>query len=113
LINFFYKYWSDLFKLGYIYKSETPIVISTNKKTKNKLKFYKQRDFNEWIENCKDIDKWEIKYKKGLASLTEDEYREIIENPILTQISIDDKSKHSLNVWFGKDTKYRKNELLK
>ena len=40
LINFFYKYWSDLFKLGYIYKSETPIVISTNKKTKNKLKFY-------------------------------------------------------------------------
>lgn len=113
LINFFYKYWSDLFKLGYIYKSETPIVISTNKKTKNKLKFYKQRDFNEWIENCKDIEKWDIKYKKGLASLTEDEYKEIIENPILTQISIDDKSKHSLNVWFGKDTKYRKNELLK
>lgn len=113
LINLFYKYWSELFKMGIVYKSETPIVISTNKKNKKKLKFYKQVDFNNWIDTCNDIENWEIKYKKGLASLTEDEYKEIIENPILTKITIDDKSKHSLNVWFGKDTKYRKIELLK
>ena len=55
---------------------------------------------------------WEIKYKKGLAALVDDEYNEIINNPKLLSITKDDLSRESLNIWFGKDSDLRKKELI-
>jgi hypothetical protein len=47
-----------------------------------------------------------------LGALVDDEYKEIINNPILTRITNDELSKKYLNVWFGKDSDLRKTELL-
>ena len=55
----------------------------------------------------------DIKYKKGLAALVDDEYKDIINNPRLLLIKKDDISELSLNIWFGKNPELRKNELLK
>ena len=113
LINFFYKYWPDMFERKMIYKVETPIVVAIPKaKTKKKVLFYTQNEYNIWAEQ-NDLKQFEIKYKKGLAALVDDEYDDIINRPRLTLITKDDASKGSLETWFGKSADLRKNELLK
>ena len=113
LINFFYKYWPDMFERKMIYKVETPIVVAIPKaKTKKKVLFYTQNEYNVWAEK-NDLKQFEIKYKKGLAALVDDEYDDIINRPRLTLITKDEASKGSLETWFGKSADLRKNELLK
>lgn len=113
LINFFYKYWPDMFERKMIYKVETPIVVAIPKaKTKKKVLFYTQNEYNVWAEQ-NDLKQFEIKYKKGLAALVDDEYDDIINRPRLTLITKDEASKGSLETWFGKSADLRKNELLK
>lgn len=113
LINFFYKYWPDMFERKMIYKVETPIVVAIPKqKGKKKVLFYSQSEWSEW-ESQNDLKQWEIKYKKGLAALVDDEYQDIINNPRMTLITKDDLSRESLDVWFGKNSDSRKVELLK
>jgi DNA gyrase/topoisomerase IV subunit B len=112
LINFIYKFWPELFDLKMIYKLETPIVIVKNIKTKKKIPFYSQLDYNKWLNKINTKD-WEIKYKKGLSALVDDEYQDMIQNPKLTLLTKDDLSSESLQTWFGKDSEPRKIELLK
>ncbi len=112
LINFFYKFWPEIIENGLLYKAETPIVVVKNLKSKKKTSFYTQESYNLWLSGI-NTKEWEIEYKKGLAALLDDEYAEIINNPILTKITVDDLSKETLNVWFGKDSEPRKKEMLK
>lgn len=113
LLNFFYKYWPDMFDRRMIYKVETPIVVAIPKsKTKKKILFYSQTEYNQWSEKA-DLKQWGIKYKKGLAALVDDEYQDIINSPKMTLITKDDMSSDSLDIWFGKSSDLRKNELLK
>ena len=113
LINFFYKYWPDMFDRRMIYKVETPIVVACPKsKNKKKILFYSQTEYNVWYEK-NDVKQYEIKYKKGLGALVDDEYDDIINNPRMTLISKDTMSENSLDIWFGKNSDLRKTELLK
>jgi|TARA_R110002167_G_scaffold73071_1_gene204999 DNA gyrase/topoisomerase IV subunit B len=113
LINFINKYWPELIEKRMLYKVETPILVAYSKKNKkNKVIFYTQREFSEW-ESSNNVSLYDIKYKKGLAALIDDEYDDIINKPKLTLIKKDDTSNDSLNIWFGKDSSLRKNELIK
>ena len=112
LINFLYKFWPELFDHKMVYKAETPIVVCFNQKTKKKLYFYSQQEYSNW-ESKANPKEWSIKYKKGLAALVDDEYRDIICNPKLTRIKGDEYSENSLFTWFGKESDLRKTELLK
>ena len=79
---------------------------------KNKIFFYTQKEYDNWaIKN--NVNKYELNYKKGLAALVDDEYKDIINNPKLTLICKDDLSSNTLDIWFGKNSELRKNELLK
>jgi DNA topoisomerase-2 len=112
LLNFFNKYWPGLFERKMVYKVETPIVVSISKKDKKKkLLFYTQTEYNNWSQK-ENLNNWEIKYKKGLAALVDDEYDEIINNPKLTLITKDDLSDEYLDIWFGKNSELRKNQIL-
>jgi DNA gyrase/topoisomerase IV subunit B len=112
LINFLYKYWPEIFENPMVYKAETPIVVCKNNKSKKKISFYTQEDYITWLDRA-NVKDWEIEYKKGLAALVDEEYSEIINNPILTQITTDYLSKEYLNIWFGKESELRKIEMLK
>jgi len=113
LLNFFYKYWPDMFDRRMVYKVETPIVVAIPKvKSKKKVLFYTQTEYNVWSEK-NDLKQFEIKYKKGLAALVDDEYQDIINSPRMTLITRDDLSEGSLDIWFGKNSDLRKTELLK
>lgn len=109
LINFFNKFWPELFIEGRIYKVMTPIMIA--KKSNKILNFYTLEEFNNWQKNNSIIG-WNIEYKKGLAALEDSEYEQIIKNPNLIKIIKDLESNNSLNIWFGKDSNLRKEKIL-
>ncbi len=112
LLNFFNKYWPSVFERRMLYKVETPIVVAISKKNKkNKILFYSQTEYNNWLLK-ENLNNWEIKYKKGLAALVDDEYDEIINKPKLTLITKDDLSDEYLDIWFGKNSELRKNQIL-
>ena len=111
LINFLFKFWPELFEQNMVFKAETPIVVSKNIKTKKKISFYTQDEYESWIGTIKPKE-WEIEYKKGLAALVDDEYAEIINNPRLTRIKSDEVSSKYLNIWFGKESELRKIEMI-
>jgi DNA topoisomerase-2 len=112
LINFMFKFWPELFEFRMVHKLETPIVIARNNRSKKKTPFFSQPDYAKWLPTVSPKD-WEIKYKKGLSALVDDEYQDIIQNPRLTLISTDERSAESLSAWFGKDSEPRKVELLR
>lgn len=110
IINFFHKYWSDLFKQKRIYRVLTPICVV--KQGKSKQYFYTSNEFNEWAKK-KDLKKYDIEYKKGLASLEDEEYKLMLQDPKTFIIKKDDNADKALKVWFEKDSEPRKKELLK
>jgi DNA gyrase/topoisomerase IV subunit B len=112
VINFIYNYWPEIFQYEMVYRVETPIVVSKPVKGKKKISFYSQIDYNNWLKDVNPKE-WNIKYKKGLAALQDDEYEEIIKEPKLILIKTDNSTKDSLNTWFGDESNLRKNELLK
>ena len=112
LLNFFYRYWEEMFDEKMIYKVETPIIVAIPKNKRNKkVSLYNQDEYKQWCDK-NDLRKYDIKYKKGLAALVGDEYDEIINNPRLTLITKDDMAGESLETWFGKNSDLRKNELI-
>ena len=110
LINFFNKYWPELFSRGCIFKVMTPLVVA--KKGKEVIPFYSNEEYSIW-EKKTGAKGWDTEYKKGLAALEDFEYREIIHNPVLIKIQNDKLYKDSLNDWFGTDSAMRKEKLLK
>ena len=110
LMNFFDKYWPELFDQGKIYRVLTPLVVA--KKGKEVKSFYSKDEYNEWQSNT-NSKSWNVEYKKGLAALEDEEYQEIITNPNVIQIKNDVLYKESLKSWFGGDSAPRKERLLK
>ena len=110
LINFFGRYWPEMFAQGKICRVMTPLVVV--KKKDQKQWFYTAADFDVWQSQQKDLDKWDIAYKKGLAALEDDEYREIIQNPNLFELKLDQNYKQILNAWFGADPSIRKVKIM-
>jgi DNA topoisomerase-2 len=109
LINFFARFWPELFDQGRVYKVMTPLVVA--KKGAKAINFYTNDEFEKWSKKNQ-VSSWEIEYKKGLAALEDGEYEEIIKNPYIIQIKNDKQYKESLEAWFGGDSKPRKERIL-
>jgi DNA topoisomerase-2 len=110
LINFFNKYWPELFEQNRVFKVMTPLVVA--KKGKEVKPFYSNEEYSEW-EKKTGARGWDVEYKKGLAALEDVEYRDIIHNPVLVKLQNDKQYKDSLSNWFGSDSEPRKEKLLK
>jgi DNA topoisomerase-2 len=110
LLNFFGRYWPELFEQGRICRVETPLVVV--KRKDEKISFYNSTDFDIWQSKQKDLIKWDIAYKKGLAALEDEEAKEIIQNPKLFGISGGHELKPTLDIWFAGDPAIRKLKIL-
>jgi DNA gyrase/topoisomerase IV subunit B len=110
LLNFFYTYWPELFEQKRICKVMTPLLVA--KKGKEKKFFYTNEDYEAWSKKEK-VSTWDIEYKKGLASLLDDEYETILSNPYMVIINPDKEAKENLKIWFDKkDTSGKKEKIL-
>jgi DNA topoisomerase-2 len=110
LINFFGRYWPELLEQGRICRVMTPLVV-TKRKTESNW-FYTVAEFEAWSRGRDDLKTWSIEYKKGLASLQDDEYEQIIKNPNLFSIEGGVDLKPTLDAWFGTDPAIRKVKIM-
>ena len=110
LMNFFGRYWPELFDQGRICRVMTPLVVA--QKGTEKYSFYAEAEFVEWTKKNRDLKKWDIGYKKGLASLEDDDYKDIIQNPKLFSIVGGKELKLTLDTWFASDSAPRKRKIL-
>jgi DNA topoisomerase-2 len=110
MMNFFGKYWPELFEQGRICRVMTPLVVAM--KGKERLWFYTAKEFDEWHEKTKGTSSWDVEYKKGLAALEDEEYKEIIRNPKIVVIEKGDHFTETLSTWFSGDSIPRKHKIL-
>ena len=110
LINFFGKYWPELFDEGRVLKIETPLMVA--KKGKETLSFYSDDDYKVWEGKQKSLASWNIEYKKGLAALEDEEYQEIIRSPRSFILTKDNGFNSTLEIWFSGDSIPRKKKIL-
>jgi DNA topoisomerase-2 len=111
LLNFFYKFWPELFDMNFVFKAETPLMVVKSSKLTEDLWFYSMQEFDKW-SGGKSLKDYTITYKKGLGALEDDEYKKIIKTPNLVKISSDELSTKKLDIWFGKNSALRKEELF-
>jgi len=103
ILNFLYKWFPHVIKAGKVFKLETPIVTA---KYGNVLeRFYSLNDFNQKNEKKKYTN---VRYLKGLGSLSLDDWEYTFKNLRLTRFVIDDKSKKSFEMAFDEDSEKRK-----
>jgi DNA topoisomerase II len=110
LINFFATYWPEMLELGMICKVDTPLLVA--RKGKQILSFYTDEEYNTWKDKTRDLKSWDIEYKKGLAALENDEYKEIIKNPNVYVFTPDDLYENTLSAWFGDESAPRKDKIM-
>jgi DNA topoisomerase-2 len=104
LLNFFHKFWPEMFEMGLIIKYLSPIVIAT--RGKEIKRFYKVEDMKGF-----DTTGWTLAYNKGLGSLSEAEYSRMINEPVAYTFTVDDLGIEMLDVVFGPDVSKRKKWL--
>lgn len=105
IVAFFYKFWPKLFDEGRVSLLKTPIMIAS--KGKDTQWFYTYDSAEEFKNNQKG---YEIRYIKGLGLLTKEEYRQILNEPVLQKITVDDASYFQL--MFSKDVDGRKQFMM-
>jgi len=106
LLNNFFSLWPELFEQDRIRIVRSPIVVATKSGNPDAY-FYHLEDFKAAnLDNS-----WHKKYKKGLGSLTIDEYEEMIRNPVSDTVSLGADGQESLEMAFGENIAARKHWL--
>ena len=110
LVNFFGRYWPEMFEKEMIYRVLTPLVVV--EKGAEKHCFYTNAEFEKWMHGRTDLAKWDIAYKKGLAALQDAEYQDIIQHPKMFALTPGHNLREVLDCWFAGDAKPRKDKIL-
>lgn len=111
LLNFFGRYWPELLEQQRIYRVMTPLVVA--QRSGEKVCFYTNTDFNQWVSGRSDLSKWNIAYKKGLAALSNVDYADIISNPRMFALIPGQDPIATLDCWFAKDSAPRKAKIMR
>lgn len=78
LLNMIREYWPELFKLGLIYRFQTPLVkVFLKKET---LNFYSEAEFFSWREKNDGKISYKSKFYKGLGTSTKKEFKEYFDD---------------------------------
>lgn len=105
LLLFFAKFWPELFDMGIIQHVVSPLIVAT--KGEEKLFFYTQEEFKQHEQTLVDAG-YELDYKKGLAALTDEEFEDMMRNPIYEKFNMSDLAWQAFDAWFGSNSDLRK-----
>jgi len=105
LIAFFYKFWPRLLTEKKVKITRTPIMISS--KGSDVKWFYTYEEANEFKSTQTG---WKHRYIKGLGSLQENEYDQIINKPVYDVVTVDNAN--IFQMMFGKNSELRKEYMM-
>jgi DNA gyrase/topoisomerase IV subunit B len=120
IMNFFALFWPGLIERGYLKRFNTPIIRAYPKDAKSFVKeFYAIHNYEHWIKSEFNGDneiaavKYDIKYYKGLGGNSADEIKPMFNKfeSKLNTYTHDEFAQNNLEIYFGKDTAPRKEEL--
>lgn len=107
LLMVFFNLFPELYEAGMVYKSITPIVIA--RKGSDVKRYYTMDTFKADLPKLKG---YKFVYNKGLGSLTQESYKDMMQTPILHRITKDDMADMNIKLWFGKqEAKARKDTM--
>jgi len=107
LINFFYRFWPELFEQKRIIRYLSPLfTVNNGKKT---LRFYSHKEFEEW--SSKNPNSSKAKYHKGLGSLETEEYEIVLNDPFYITLTHDKEAKETIKMAYSDDSGPRKEWL--
>lgn len=110
-----HRFWPSLIQKGVVKRFETPIKRAYPKGKGNVLSFYTDDEYRKWEEKkSTDVDKYEIKYYKGLATHNDDEAIHMFkhyENHLYV-FTLDDAANATFDIYYGNDPGLRKKELI-
>lgn len=107
LLNFF-NLFPELFDAGIICRAITPIIIA--KKGGDTKKYFTLKEYKDDEKNLKG---WKVTYIKGLGSLQDVDFKEMLQNPTFHYYTKDDMADMSLRAWFSKDSASERKKMLK
>ena len=114
LLLVFFNHFPELFEQGLICRSISPIIVASKGKPKTKnydtKSFY---SFEEYHKEEKKLKGYEIKHVKGLGTMNNVEYRQMMQNPIFHYFTKDEMADLMLKKWFGKGIAQERREMLK
>lgn len=103
----FFSNWPELFERGQLCRVMSPLYIC--RKGKEQKVFYTNEEYNE----AKLGSSWEVDYIKGLGSLEEVDYDEVINKPRLVRLApLNEKDMKYMEIAFGESAELRKEWLL-
>lgn len=104
----FFSFWPELFERGHIFRAKSPLYVCRKKNQPTKI-FYTTSEYND----AKLDSSWEVNYIKGLGSLDQDDYSDVINKPNLVKIEkITDLDSNKIEMAFGSDSNSRKEWML-
>lgn len=103
----FFSQWPELFEQGRIRFVKTPVIIAT--KSGKQQWFYDLKEFDKARDSLKGFD---IRYIKGLGSLTRDEYEKVINEPNYDVVRLSENWKEKFEMLFGDDSAPRKEWMM-
>ena len=106
LLNFFYKFWPEIFDHIKIIRVLSPLYIA--KKKKEVKRFYDHNSYNQWANDGS----WSIDYNKGLGSLGKDEYKHMIDDMHYYEFVKGEKTEETIEMVYGKEAFPRKRWLM-
>jgi DNA gyrase/topoisomerase IV subunit B len=110
MVNFFYKFWPELFTEGIIHILECPLYEVIEKKSSDIHYFYDKVEYEDFMKNKKSAS-YEVSYFKGLGSCGKEAWNYMInEKPNLIKLTLNDvqAAKNILQMAFGDDPDARK-----
>lgn len=111
LINFFFRFWPELFEHKIVTISEAPIYRISDKDRKKNMFFYDRKEFESFVSGKK-LNKVEVSYFKGLGSCDKIAWDFFLnKKPKMYSVDIDKSAKEKLEMAFGNDADSRKQWL--
>lgn len=97
LLLLFFNNWPELIEKGIVCRSQSPIIIA--RKGKECKKFYTMDDFKKEESKLKG---YSFKYAKGLGGLSNQESKEMYQEPNFLYFKKDEAADSMFRKWFGK-----------
>lgn len=110
ILNFFYCRFPSLLARGFVMYYKTPTLRVTF--NRNTLKFYTQREYDDWKAQTPNYEKWTHKYYKGLGTSKKAEVKDDLSTPKVVTCYYDENAPDAMRLAFDKKQANQRKDWL-
>lgn len=111
ILNFFFCRFPSLLARGFVMYYRTPTLRVKSGKTV--LKFYTQREYDQWRDQTPNFQKWEHMYYKGLGTSTDAEIKDDFLTPRIVNCFYDDQAPEAMRLAFNKNMTHQRKDWIR